>query len=113
MLPYFSAPYPDELLYSLLARYHLHTCSVSPKQTLEDLFGSRNVRATVDLPGHLGALSCHIPPDRGSTSERLAADFTLLPYYVAFQPPAVTAWTLAAMIGEHTDSIHVHHITSV
>ena len=44
MLPYFPAPYPDELLYSLLARYHRHTCSVSPKGTLEDLFGSRNVR---------------------------------------------------------------------
>ena len=107
MIPYFPAPYPDELLYSLLARYHRHTCSTSPKQTLEDLFGSRNVRATVDLQGHLGALSNHLPPARGLAPERLAAEFTLFPYYAAFQPPAVVACVLAALIDGHADGIHL------
>lgn len=108
ILPYFPAPYPDELLYSLLARYHRHTCSTSPKQTLEDLFGSRNVRATVDLPGHLAALSSHLPPDRRLTPERLAAEFTLFPYYVAFQPPMVVASVHSALIGGRAGSIHMH-----
>lgn len=63
MLPYFPASYPDELLYSVLARFHRHTCSVSPKRTMDDLFGNRDARATVDLPGHLGSLSRRLPPD--------------------------------------------------
>lgn len=107
MLPYFPAPYPDELLYSLLARYHRHTCSTSPKRTLEDLFGSRNVRATVDLPGHLGALSDHLPLGLGLAPERLAAESTLFPYYTAFQPPAVVAGVLAALIDGRADGIHL------
>ncbi|WP_454018526.1 TnsD family Tn7-like transposition protein [Azospirillum sp. Marseille-Q6669] len=107
MLSYFPAPYPDELLYSLLARYHRHTCSVSPKGTLEDLFGNRNVRATVDLPGHLGALSRHLPPDRGLTPERLSAELTLFPYYIAFQPPTVVTAVLAALIHGRADGIHL------
>lgn len=108
MLPYFPTAYPDELLYSLLARYHRHTCTTSPKQTLEDLFGNRNVRATVDLPGHLGALSRRLPAERGFTPEGLAAGFTLLPYYAAFQPAVAAAQALAAMIIEgHADGIHL------
>jgi len=89
MVPYFPATYPDELLYSVLARYHRHTCSTSPKQTLEDLYGIRSVIATADLPGHLLALSRHLPPERGLTAERLAVDFTLYPYYTAFQPQSI------------------------
>ncbi|CAO3417840.1 TnsD family Tn7-like transposition protein [Azospirillum doebereinerae] len=107
MLPYFPAPYPDELLYSLLARYHRHTCSISPKRTLEDLFGSRNVRATMDLPGHLGALSRHLPPDQDLTPERLAIEFTLFPYYTTFQPPAVVTDVLATLINGAADGIHL------
>lgn len=107
MLSYFPTTYPDELLYSLLARYHRHTCSTSPKRTLEDLFGSRNIRATVDLPGHLAALSRRLPADRGLTPERLATDFTLFPYHTAFQPPTVVADVLATLIDGKADGIHL------
>jgi hypothetical protein len=107
MLPYFPAPYPDELLYSLLARYHRHTCTVSPKRTLDDLFGSRSVRATIDLPRHLGALSRHLPPDRALTPERLALEFTLFPYLTAYQPPAVVANVLMALIGGEAGGLHL------
>lgn len=107
MLSYFPTTYPDELLYSLLARYHRHTCSTSPKRTLEDLFGSRNIRATVDLPGHLAALSRRLPADRGLTPERLATDFTLFSYHAAFQPPAVVADVLTTLIDGKTDGIHL------
>lgn len=84
MPAYFPEPYDDELLYSLLGRYHRHVGSGSPKQTLDDLFGSRCVIAGLDLQGHLGSLSAHLPPGWGMTPERLAMEFTLLPYYLAF-----------------------------
>lgn len=38
MLTYFPAALPDELLYSRLARWHLHNGSGSAKRTLDDLF---------------------------------------------------------------------------
>ena len=107
MLPYFPACYPDELLYSVLARFHRHTCSFTPKWTMDDLFGHPNARATVDLPGRLGSLSRRLPPDRGLTPERLAAEFTLFPYHTAFQPAAVVSSVLAAMMDGPTSCIHL------
>ena len=106
MLPYFPRTYPDELLYSVLARYHRHTCSRSAAQTLGDLFGDHYVRATLDLPGHLGALSARLPPDRELTAERLALDFTLFPYWTAFQPAGVSALSLASLINESASRAH-------
>ena len=56
MLRYFPVAYEDELLHSLIGRYHIHTCSPSYKQTLVELFGSRGITAVVDLPAHLERL---------------------------------------------------------
>lgn len=107
MLSYFPRPYPDELLYSVLARYHRHTCSLSPKRTLDDLYGRRNVRAAVGLPGHLGALARRLPPELGLDPERLAMEFTLFPYHVAFQPPNVIGATLASLVDGLADGVNV------
>lgn len=107
MVSYFPVIYPDELLYSVLARYHRHTASRSPKRTLDDLFCERTVRATVDLPGHLGALSRRLPAERCLAPERLAAELTLFPYHVAFQSASVVREILTAMIDGAADSVHV------
>lgn len=105
MVCYFPALLPDELLYSRLARYHLHICSQSAKQTLDDLFGSRTVRASVDLQCHLGALSKRIPGRRKGSLDRLLAS-TLLTYYGAFVPHAVVQSVRRAMIVGPAAGIH-------
>jgi hypothetical protein len=107
MLSYFPPVYPDELLYSVLAHYHRHTAERSPKQTLNDLFGDRHVRAAVDLPGHLGALAERLPAGRDRTPERMAVGWTLYPYYLAFQPETVVRDVLAAMVSGPADGLHV------
>ena len=107
MLVYFPEPYRDELLYSLLARYHRHVGSSSPKQTLDDLFGSRGVIARLDLQGSLGLLSTHLPPGWGMGPERLAVDYTLFPYYLAFQPAGVRKRVLRALIGGSLAGLHL------
>ncbi|MDN9011440.1 TniQ family protein [Brevibacillus laterosporus] len=38
MLGYFPTPYPDELLYSVIARYHTHMGNLSFKSTQEQVF---------------------------------------------------------------------------
>ncbi|KJS36239.1 MAG: hypothetical protein VR70_14290 [Rhodospirillaceae bacterium BRH_c57] len=107
MLAYFPRTYPDELLYSVLGRYHRHVCSSGPKQALEDLFGSRRIHSAVDLQAGLGPLSRRIPPQRGLTAECLARDFTLFPYLTAFQPARVRGAVLAALRDGPADWVHV------
>lgn len=41
MLTFFPTPYPDEILYSTFARYHMRSANSSIKDTLDDLFGKR------------------------------------------------------------------------
>lgn len=107
MLPYFPPAYPDELLYSLLARFHCHVGETSPKRTLDALFGSRSVRAGVLLQGYLRALSARLPPHRELTPGRLLADFTLYPYLTAFQPEEVRLAVRDALWVGHAEWVAV------
>lgn len=107
MIPLLPPLYQDELLYSLLARIHWLSCSNSPKQTLDELFGNRYVRAGVALQTHLGDLSARLPPKRGLTPEKLAIDTTLFPYLTAFQPREVRDWTLSMLIKGSAEAVYV------
>jgi len=107
MLPYFPPAYPDELLYSLLARVHCHIGESSPKRTLDALFGSRSVRAGVALQGHLQALSERLPPNREMTPDRLLMQFTLYPLLTAFQPEEVRLMVRDALVSGHSDWVTV------
>ena len=50
MLGFFPRLYPGELLYSVIARYQIRSGNLSPKLTIEELFNSRSITATADLP---------------------------------------------------------------
>ncbi|WP_308388902.1 TnsD family Tn7-like transposition protein [Acidithiobacillus sp. AMEEHan] len=105
MLAYFPRVYPDELLYSVLARYHRHTCSQSPKQTIQDLFGATGVKANVALQSRIAALCQNIPADRGLDPEKLIKETTLLPYYVAFATEEVTKFAISQLTDGHAESV--------
>ncbi|WP_018632647.1 TnsD family Tn7-like transposition protein [Neomegalonema perideroedes] len=105
MLSYFPASLPDELLFSRIARYHLHICSRSSKQTLDDLFGDRSVRASVDLQCRLSALARRLPPSLGATAEDLA-QATLFGYHAAFQPAGTRRLALRSMLGGEAAGLH-------
>ncbi len=53
MLPFFPPPYPDEILYSLCARYAKLLAYPHQRDVLRDLFGTTTVRTVVDFPTHL------------------------------------------------------------
>lgn len=74
---------PDELLYSVFARYHIWSGNENHRKTMRDLFGSMNVCAVTDLPCHLQKLSEHIPGKSVAASEILW-NHTLLAYYAPF-----------------------------
>lgn len=77
---------PDELLYSLCARYAARVRYPSKKSVLLDLFGTHNVIASVGLPCRIGLLREAIPSGSDLTIRRVIDEHTLLPYFAPFIP---------------------------
>jgi len=106
MTSFFPTPYPDELLYSILARYHVRSGNISPKATLRELFGSTTVTATVDLPSHLNALVQNLPPLAKHTVESLIQKHTLYPFYAPFLFPDKAGLVRGSMLKHSWGDIH-------
>jgi hypothetical protein len=104
MLHWFPTPYPDELLYSVLARYHIRSGNTSPKMTIEDLFGKRTVRSVWDLPANLNALLSQVGPYWNA--EDLISNHTMYPYYVAFLLPQQAKQVKQSMMSSKGSTIH-------
>jgi hypothetical protein len=86
MLSFFPKPYPDELLYSTLARYHVRSGNNSPKITIRELFDDPNTIATADLPSNLEALVKRLSLFSQYTVDDLILNNTLYPFYAPFLP---------------------------
>ncbi len=84
MLSFFTDPYPDELLYSALARYHFYSGNIDFKDTLMELFGKNSVIPSFEIGSHLEFL-CKVLGGCYS-SERLIREHTLFPFYAPFLP---------------------------
>ncbi|MFT4413348.1 TnsD family transposase [Fredinandcohnia humi] len=106
MVGFFPTPYPNELLYSTLARFHIRSGNISPKSTIEELFGSRSVTAVVDLSSNIDSLVGNLPIGNNQTSENLIMENTLYPFYSAFLPPERATIVLQSMKGNSGGSIH-------
>lgn len=110
MLAYFPSLYPDEIIYSGIARYHLMSGNRTQKQTIFDLFGSRFVCATADLPSHLSTLA-----DRSGnvyTTDELIKNHTLYPYYTSYVSED-KAKELYRLMAEGTDRGKAHVLLGI
>jgi hypothetical protein len=87
MISFFPEPYPDELCYSLFARYRRRAGYRGRISTVRDLFGSRKFKMVVDLPSRLDQLIASLPPGHGYTTDRFIDEHTMLPFYGAFLSP--------------------------
>ena len=99
MLSIFPTPYPDELWYSVIARYHTHSGALSWQATMKALFG--NARDT-DVGSFFPNNSIHkileqLPPGFLSAQEA-ALQHTLLPFLMRFQPQEKKAAILEAFL---------------
>ncbi len=84
MTALFPALLPEELLYSVIARYRDTMRFANDRAVLAAIFGSPTGIAVVDLPGRLEALLAHLPPGHGYTAETIIRGHTTLPYYLRF-----------------------------
>lgn len=82
MLPFFTDPYPNELIYSAIARYHFYHGSINFKDTLEELFQSRTIGASLEIGSRFTLLVENIGPNH--LVESLMADHSIYPYYAPF-----------------------------
>lgn len=87
-LGHFPTPFPDELLYSVCARYSARVRYSNARSVLEELFGTINATAVIDLPNNLDRISAGLPHGSSLTPEYLINQHTLLPYFSAFLPRA-------------------------
>ncbi len=94
----FPTPYPNELVYSVIARAGVHEGETSPKQLLDSVFANKKVIATVDLPCHVGRIADQYPKSLSLSALDLVEKHTLWPIYAPFLPndrrKAIEEWML-------------------
>src|SRR4030095_14376240 len=87
MIGWFPRPYPDELLYSICARYG-EAMQYPNKQFLNaDLLGKDFAASVIDLPIRLQHLASVLPPNQTYGVDSLIRSLTLFPFYAPFIPP--------------------------
>jgi hypothetical protein len=107
MIGCFPDPYPDELLYSVCARFHDRLQYPNKKNTMRELFGDEAAIATVGLPSNLGTLVSLLPPGNSYTVDRLINSHTLFPFYAPFLDPKQAQQLWADMSGARGSAIYM------
>lgn len=107
MIIQFPTPYPDELLYSIVARYHIRSGNVFWKHTLEDLFGKRTISASVLLPSGIGSLVQHLPKNTTLNEQVLIEKHTMYPFYTVFLPTEKAQSIYDSMISDDGKKIYM------
>jgi hypothetical protein len=105
MIAYFPTPYPDEIFYSLVARYCIHMSASGPKELLTELFGTSNISATLDFPSHLADFHSHTYLVFNKSINDIIKDHTLLPLYECFITEKQAEKIKASMAGR-SGNIH-------
>lgn len=85
MIGHFPPPYPDELLYSIIARLAARSGFRSTKTLAQTVLGAATATAVADLPNRLSILANHIPGVMNMNGDALIDRHTLWPYFAAFQ----------------------------
>lgn len=107
MILQFPTPYPDELLYSVIARYHIRTGNIFWKHTLEDLFGKRSVSATAFLPSSIQAIIRRLPKNTTLNEQIIVQNNTMFPLYTAFLLEEKAQSIYRAMLSQDGQKIYM------
>ncbi|WFR57139.1 TnsD family Tn7-like transposition protein [Anaerocolumna sp. AGMB13025] len=112
MLTFFPEPYPDEFLYSIIARYHVWSGNEELSDTMEELFGNRREKATLLIPKHLKRLA-EKTKEFGLDYETLLYEHTIFPFITCFLNKAMfdnALNTINSDLYESTLFIYKHYI---
>jgi hypothetical protein len=87
VLTFFTDPYPNELLYSAIARYHRYSGNTDMLDTLEELFGKRTVIPNLYLGGNINYLCNELKGLYNSND--LIDNHTIFRFYKSFLPSEI------------------------
>ncbi|MBN4095979.1 TnsD family Tn7-like transposition protein [Methylobacterium sp. OT2] len=83
-LTQFPQPYPDELLYSVVARY-VHRAGIKNINSINSsLFGLKHNGNAIDLPSGIMMIASAIPVGQNVSAEKIVADHTLFNFHTAY-----------------------------
>lgn len=103
----FPRPYCEELLYSTIARYGVHSGIVSPKELLQEVYGDTKIIATSDLPGHLNKIAALYPEKLRIKPVNLLYENTLFPLYAPFVGDTKRKSLIAELTANSTSAVHL------
>ncbi|PCI51634.1 MAG: transposase [Gammaproteobacteria bacterium] len=107
MLAYFPKAYEDELLYSMIARYSIHTGQQeNQKAVIQDVFGKKTAVAIPDLPSHLRIFSKRVGNVWPTSASKLIDNHTLANLYVPFLFEQQAQQVLSSMQSDVGGNIH-------
>jgi len=108
MLVYFPDGKPDELLYSMCAKYvATMKYALSNQSVVEDLFGASHARAVVDLPSRINHLISVLPHGHQLDANLLLAKHTMLPFYGPFLPDNRYDRIKTGMLQKRNQGVHL------
>ncbi|CAN7310675.1 TnsD family Tn7-like transposition protein [Paenibacillus sp. LjRoot153] len=83
---FFPNIYPDEILYSILARYHHLSGNLKVEKTMFDLYGVKCTQI-LDFPKITDRLVKNIPGKNNYSEQNFIRNHSLLPYFLPFLTP--------------------------
>ena len=83
---YFPKYLPDEVMCSLVGRYHIETLSSSFSNTKTELFGSRDVSIPIHFPTNLAAFEKRVGSLLRLSKNELITKLTLWDFFKKFIP---------------------------
>jgi hypothetical protein len=107
MIGFFPTPYPNELVYSVCARFADCMRFPTVTGTMEALFGRQHAVAIVDLPHGLEVLVNSLPQGHSATVDGLIDSHTLLAYYGPFLQTTTYNGVRESMKGSLDRSVRV------
>lgn len=107
MITLFPELYPDELIYSAIARYHIRTGNIDAKNTLRDIYGKDTITAIIEMTSNLEILVNNLPSPT-YTIDQLIRNNTMYSYFTAFMSEEKSEKVYRYMKGR--DGIKIYNI---
>lgn len=107
MINWFPKMYDDELLYSVVARYKRRSGIVLKKSIMEDFYNKNTGMFQILFPIHLEKMSEMLPINSKITSEQLALNHTMYPYYTKLLPKDIADDIFDSMLNGDNKAIMI------
>ena len=105
MISFFPTSYPDELWYSVICRYHVHSGNYCAKHTLRQLYGDNFCAPSLMLCGPINTLLAQLPQGFLSAKD-VVMQHTFYPYYARFFPTQRKRSTYAYAVNGNPLTVH-------